>query len=162
MCPDLPPGVVYCGDRWVRSVPVSPGHSIKVVIAGRLDTALQFDDGSFEICDYKTSEAKEGHIPLYGRQPHAYALATENPAPGQLALSPVRRLGLLCVEPIGMEESGNDYAYRASPCWLDVPRDDESFFGFLSDVLDVLERTSPPAPSPDRTWCSYMGRLQSA
>lgn len=46
-------------------------------------------------------------------------------------------------------------AYLGEVTWLEVPRDDEWFFGFLGNVLDVLDQDEPPASSEDCGWCQY-------
>ena len=53
----------------MRSIPIRvPGHERRVFIAGRIDAALEFDDGSFGIVDFKTSVPKPEHVAFYGRQ----------------------------------------------------------------------------------------------
>jgi hypothetical protein len=153
----LPPGRIAFGDRWVRSRPLDvPGHTTPVVISGRIDTAISFDDGSFGIIDFKTSEPKDDHVPFYGRQLHAYALAAENPAPGALRLAPVTRLGLLCIEPTALVGTNDGLAYEATAQFLEIPRDDEAFLAFVSQVLFLLERPEPPEPGRDCAYCSYL------
>ena len=154
--PVLPPGTVLSGN-WVgsRSI-VLPGHTSTCYILGKFDTVVKFEDGSYGIIDFKTSESKSEHVSFYSRQLHAYAYALENAAPGKLNLSPVSKLGLLCVEPMQMLslEDGS-YAYKAEPTWMECPRDDKAFLGFLSEVLDVLERPEPPESTIDCPWCQY-------
>ncbi|MDP9342525.1 MAG: PD-(D/E)XK nuclease family protein [Actinomycetota bacterium] len=157
MAEGLRPGRVAFGDRWVRSGPLEvPGHRIPVVLAGRIDTALSFDDGSFAIVDFKTAEPRDEHVPFYGRQLHCYALAAENPAAGTLRLHPVSTLGLLCIEPISMVGLEDGVAYRAESHFLEVPRDDDAFMAFLSQVLFLLERPEPPDAAPGCSFCSYL------
>ena len=103
IAPTLPPGVVGFGEQWVESQPISlPDHTSTCFIRGKFDTVVRFEDGSYGVIDFKTSESRSEHVPLYSRQLHAYAYALENAAPGKLQLSPVSRLGLLCVEPSQM------------------------------------------------------------
>lgn len=155
--PDLPPGRVVHADRWVRSIPIRvPGHERRVFIAGRIDASLRFDDGSHGIVDFKTSVPRPEHVEFYGRQLHAYALAAENPAPGNLRLSPVARLGLLCFEPTRMTATRRGAAYRGEAHWIDVPRDDDAFMAFLAEIVDVLERPSPPDASPTCPYCQFL------
>jgi hypothetical protein len=153
--PDLPPGIAHCGDLSVRSAPVVvPGHEIAVEIRGSLDAALVFDDATFGIVDLKTTEPKTGLASFYSPQLHAYALAVENPAFGRVLLKPVTLLGLLCFSPnemIRLPDGG--LAYRTTPTWIPIPRDDTSFFMLLGLVADLLERPSPPDPSPGCPWC---------
>jgi len=157
MAEGLRPGRVAFGDRWIRSGPLEvPGHRQPVLLAGRFDTALSFDNGSFAIIDFKTAEPREQHVPFYGRQLHCYALAAENASPGTLSLYPVSTLGLLCIEPVSMVGLDDGVAYMGKAHFLEIPRDDEAFMAFLSQVLFVLERPEPPDAAPDCSYCSYI------
>jgi hypothetical protein len=157
MAEGLPPGRVAVGDRSVRSSPlIVPGHDVSVQLGGRIDTALAFDDGSFGVVDFKTSEPKPEHVPFYARQLHAYALAAEHPAEGALRLAPVSRLGLLCVEPVAMVALPDGVAYKGHTHFLEIERDDDAFLAFVSQVLFVLERDVPPDPSPGCGFCRYL------
>src|SRR5437764_951732 len=92
----IPLGVVKLGENWVTSQPiVVPGRSSTCFVKGKFDKVVRFDDGTYGVIDFKTSQRKSDHVPLYSRQLHAYATALENPAPGTLHLAPVTRLGLL-------------------------------------------------------------------
>lgn len=157
MAEGLPPGRVSVGDRWVRSRPIAvPGHETRVAIAGKIDTALAFDDGSYGVVDYKTSQPKAEHVDFYSRQLHAYALALEQPAEGALELSPISVLGLLCVEPVAMVALDDDVALKGETTFLPTERDDEAFMAFLSQVLFVLEQPEPPDPAPKCSYCKYL------
>ena len=157
MAPGLRPGRVAFGDRWVRSAPLPvEGHATQVVVGGRIDTALAFDDGSFGVIDFKTSEPRDEHVPFYSRQLGAYALAVENPAPGALRLSPISQLGLLVVEPVAMVGFEDDVAIQGVTQFLEIERDDGALMAFLSQVLFVLEREEPPEPAARCSYCSYL------
>ena len=117
---------------------------------------VEFDDGTFGVIDFKTSSARGEHIPLYSRQLHAYAYALENPAPGQLALAPITRLGLLVFEPSNFVHLSEETANLAGKLtWIEMPRDDVAFLDFLRQVVSVLSQPRPPEPAVDCTWCGY-------
>ncbi len=154
---ELRAGRVAFGDRWIRSGPILvPGHERVLLLAGRFDTAIAFDDDTFGIIDFKTTKPADHHVELYGRQLHAYALAAENPAPGNLCLRPVSQMGLLCMEPTTMMALGEDVAYRGTPHWVEIERDDVGFLAFLTRVLDILELPGPPEAAPDCSFCRYI------
>jgi hypothetical protein len=157
IAPGLPPGTVEFGEQWVESRPISlPGHASACFIKGKFDTVVSFDDGTYGVVDFKTSEAKAGHVPLYARQLHAYALALENAAEGKFSVSPVTRLGLLVYEPSSYSQTPEGVAaLTGRMSWVEIPRDDDRFFGFLSEVLTVLEMPSPPPGSPSCEWCRF-------
>ena len=62
---------------------------------------MQFDDHSYGVIDFKTSNIKTTHVQLYSRQLRAYAYALEHPGGSLLALSPISVLGLLSFTPVG-------------------------------------------------------------
>jgi hypothetical protein len=153
----IKPGRVLYGDRWVRSSPIHlPSREIPILLGGRFDTAFAYDDGSFGLIDFKTTDPKNAHVRLYSRQLHCYALAAEHPAPGSLQMAPVTQLGLLCVEPVEMMGVESDVAYRGTPHWIEVERDDEAFMEFLGGVVALLERPDPPEPAQDCAFCQYL------
>lgn len=155
--PELPPGVVEFGEKWVASSPISiPNRNATCLIVGKFDSVIKFDNGGFGVLDFKTSETKDQHVPLYGRQLHSYAWALENPAPGKFGLTPVTRLGLVCVEPNRISTwPDGDIAYGATASWIECPRDDEAFLHFLCEIVGLLERPEPPEGSADCVWCQY-------
>ncbi len=155
--PSLPPGLVKFGEKWVRSQPIAiPGHRSMCYILGKFDTVVEFDDGSYGVIDFKTSQIKGSHIQLYTRQLHAYVYALENPAPGKPHLSPITKLGLLCVEPDDMSKnSGGRISYTGNVSWIECIRDDMRFQEFLGEVLYVLDRPDLPLASSNCGWCKY-------
>jgi hypothetical protein len=155
--PELPPGQVVFADKWVYSAPITfPHHTASCYIRGIFDTVLQFEDGSYAVVDFKTTQPKPEHIQFYSRQLQAYAYSLENPNPGKFSLRPVTIMGLLCVEPVQMKRSeGSNLAYEGQVTWLDCPRDDQAFLAFLDQVLDVLEQPEPPPAKPSCGFCSY-------
>jgi hypothetical protein len=154
---DLPAGRVKFGEKWVFSLPISfPGKSTQVYIRGKFDTLVEFEDGTYGVIDFKTSEPKPSHVQFYGRQLHAYAYALEQAAPGKLKFGPISRLGLLVVAPAQMirtQEGG--IAYVGEVTWLEVPRNDALFLDFLTKVVSLLELPEPPAAHPKCGFCNY-------
>jgi CRISPR/Cas system-associated exonuclease Cas4 (RecB family) len=153
----LPAGKVRFGERWVESLPVTlSAHTGQCYIRGKFDSILAFEDGSFGVVDFKTSEPRASHIAFYGRQLHAYAYALENPAPGKFNLSPITRLGLLVVQPKAMDVTASgQIAYLGGVSWLEVRRDDAGFMGFLDEVLCLLEQPEPPEAGEKCGFCAY-------
>ncbi len=153
----LPAGIVKYSDQWVESKPiVLPAHSSSCYIRGKLDTVIEFDRGGYAVIDFKTSETKAEHIPLYGRQLHAYAYALEKAASGKFGLKPVERLGLLVFEPNAFTHVRDGKAsLSGTMSWVEIPRNDKQFLQFLGEVVDILEQRSPPAAAPKCGWCVY-------
>ncbi len=157
IAPELRPGKVLFADRWVRSGPIYvSGHARPVLIAGRFDSVVKFDDGTYGVLDYKTATPKDAHIAIYSRQVHAYTTALEHAAPGNLSLKPVTQLGLLVVEPAEMIAVKGAVAYKGLPHWVEIERNDAGFMAFLGEVVDLLEEPSPPEPNPQCQFCDYV------
>lgn len=157
VAPGMPKGLVEYGEKWVESKPISiPDRSSTCFIRGRFDTVVKFDDGTFGVVDFKTSERKDEHLPLYSRQLHAYAYALENPAPHQFSLRPITKLGLLVYEPATFSNQvSSNLALAGTLNWIEFPREDDRFLEFLSEVLSVLEQPSPPGGAPSCEFCQY-------
>jgi len=155
--PDLPDGTVVFGEKWVASNTITlPGHESSFYFRGKFDSLIKFADSSYGVIDFKTSKPKPEHVSFYSRQLHAYAYALENHAPRSLSLKPVSKLGLLYIEPVSLENVGQDQtAYMVNVTWQECPKDDLAFLDFLSDVLTVLESPTPPAASPNCKFCQY-------
>ncbi len=153
----LPKGVVKYADQWVESKPIAfPGHHSECYLRGKFDTVIEFEEGGYAVIDLKTSEAKNEHVSLYGRQLHAYAYALENAAPGGLALRPIKKLGLLVFEPTSFSQQREIKATLSGELtWVEIPRNDRGFLRFLGEVMDVLEQPNPPSGADTCEWCRY-------
>ena len=157
ICPDLPPGIVKYREQFVRSTPITvPGAKSQVYINGRFDAVIEFDDSTYGIVDYKTSDPKEEHAVFYSRQLTAYAWALESPAPGALGLAPISRMGLFVITPERFERTpADEMVFVNRTTWMDVPRNDAAFLALLEEVLEVLDAPDPPSPSEECGLCSY-------
>jgi hypothetical protein len=162
--PSLPAGKVTLREKWVKSAPISfPDTDSHCTIRGRFDAIITFEDGSFGIIDYKTSDASEEKAAFYSRQLSAYAYALENPAPGALSLSPITRLGLFIITPDRFEKMpGGEAGFVTRTTWLDIPRDDTTFLALLREIVALLDRPTPPDPSDDCGLCNYRKNYREA
>lgn len=161
--PDLPPGTIRCGEKWVESDPITFGGIDETCyIAGKIDSLIEFDDGSWGIIDFKTTETSPEKAELYSRQLHAYAHCFENPAKSPQwckskppSLSPIKNLGILCFEPskLTIEDVGH-HTYQGEVKWIEIPRDDNKFLSFVGETMNLLTSTIPGA-TPDCDWCKY-------
>jgi hypothetical protein len=158
----LPPGIVKLREKFVKSTPIPiPGTASQCYINGRFDAVVEFEDGTYGIVDYKTSEAKDEHAAFYSRQLSAYAYALENPAPKALGLSPITRLGLFIVTPDRFERASNEeMVFVNKTTWMDVPRDDVAFLSLLAEVVSLLDQPSPPEPSETCELCNYRSSMK--
>lgn len=163
--PELPPGVVKYGERYVKSKPIRlPGHSTTCFISGRFDIVIEFEDRTYGIVDFKTSSPNEKYINLYSRQLHAYAYALENASwDSKLLLSPITKMGLLYFSPSRVNQQNvGQISYYADVKWVEVSKDKQGFLNFIDGALHVLEPDSPPEAPTTCSWCNYTARFQKA
>jgi hypothetical protein len=162
--PELPAGIVKLREKWVKSAPISfPDIGSQCMIKGRFDAIMAFEDGSYGIIDYKTSDASEEKAAFYSRQLSAYAYALENPAPGALSLSPITRLGLFIITPDRFEKMPNgETGFVTRTTWMNIPRDDATFLALLRDIVTLLDRLTPPDPAEDCGMCNYRKNYREA
>lgn len=154
--PNLPPGRVVFGGNWVQSTPIQFDGLASCYIAGKFDSVVEFEEGGFAVIDFKTSQPNPHHVEFYGRQLSAYAYALEHAAPGKLALAPITRLGLLCVEPVDIDRDGHGrIRYAGEVTWMEVPKNEDKFLGFIQQVARVLSAPEPPAPAEKCSFCKY-------
>ena len=161
--PELPPGTIKYGERYVRSKLIwLPDRNATCFISGRFDIVTEFEDKTYGVIDFKTSSPNEKHIDLYSRQLHAYAYALENASSdAKLGLTPVTKMGLLYFSPTGVsQQSTSQILYESDIRWVEIDRDKRDFLSFVSNVLYVLEPTSPPDASAACPWCNYIKYLQ--
>jgi len=157
----LPSGTVSYGEKNVRSGIIQlPNHKATCYISGRFDIVVSFDDGTYGVIDFKTSNPESDSANLYSRQLHAYAYALEHPATNALALSPVTKLGLLYFYPESVnQQSIERLSYEAEITWIEIRKDEEDFLEFIDEVLNVLELPEAPECSPNCQWCGYLSKL---
>jgi len=167
LLPGLPPGVIRCGEQGVESEPVGAEGAPPWFIYGKIDSLIEFDDGSWGILDFKTTTITPEKGALYGRQLHAYAHAFEHPAatPRILKgkaprLSPITKLGILCFEPgeLVLEGPGRQ-AYTGAVQWIEIPLDRPRFLEFVGETLKVLGGEIP-APGAACDWCAYAATMK--
>ena len=160
----LPPGIVIYSEKNVRSEIIKlPNHQDTCYISGRFDIAVRFEDGTYGVIDFKTSDPSKDSARMYSRQLHAYAYALEHPATNALSLSPVTRFGLLYFYPDNINQQSIDRLnYGAEIVWVEVEKDEEGFLRFIDGVLDVLELPEAPEHSPNCQWCGYISKMNTA
>jgi hypothetical protein len=159
LAPGMPAGAFEIAERWVESRPLDvhlPDAVRQCVVRGTLDTLVRLDDGGWAIVELRVAARPPEPLALAARRLLVHAWALENPAPGSFGLGPVTRLGLLVFEPEKFAwEAGGLGALRGGLSWVEIPRDDAALFGFLAEVLTVLDRPEPPGGAPLCEWCVY-------
>lgn len=156
--PDLPPGRVSLQGKWVVSQEMQfEGIEASCYLKGAFDSVISFDDGTYAVIDFKTSQPNKSHVNFYGRQLNAYAYALEHAAPGVLSIKPVERLGLLYLDPVDIDHSPEQkrIVYGGEVTWTEIPKDEAKFEEFIAGILRVLSLPEPPEANEDCGFCAY-------
>ncbi len=156
-CPDLPPGQVVLGEKWVQSKPITfDGIESTCYIKGRFDVVMALDDGTYLLGDFKTGNPSTEKSEMYGRQLHAYSYALEHPDAGALSLGPITKLGLLYFTPDRYDQADIPrQALAGDLTWIEVEHNSEDFLGFMNDVLLLLDGDAPSPDPANCDWCRY-------
>jgi hypothetical protein len=165
LVPGVKPGIINCEDMTeaVQSLPIQPvGCEAAAFIAGKIDTEVHFDDGTYGILDFKTTVPRNDTGPRYSRQLHGYCAAIENPAHGEKRK--ISALGLVCFAPelyeqreLVLQESADRIgaSLLGSVSWIPVMQDREGFNTFIRMVLMCLQDADPPAAGARCDYCAY-------
>ena len=154
----LPPGTFRHGEMWVHSRPiVFDDLNASLFFKGRIDMAVEFDDGTWGLIDFKTISPRDAHAERYRWQLHSYVHALENPArqsAGQVCIS---GLGLICFTHGAMSElAEGSFAFTAASTWIPVPRQDDGFVAFLREVAEVATSRLPAPSGAGCDWCKFL------
>jgi hypothetical protein len=154
----MPRGVLEVGERIVQSEDLSvhlPDAIHRCIIRGTVDVIVRLDDGGYAVVDLAIGDTVTTAA-ARARRLQAWAYALEHPAPDVAAFGPVTRAGILEFVPEKFAaDAGGVGALRGGLSWTEVPRDDGMLFGFLAEVLPVLEHPLPPGGPPLCPWCVY-------
>lgn len=167
MLPGLPAGTIDTKEYWLKSSSIAlPGLADTFSISCKTDCLLRFNDGSFGIVDFKTTQIEkleEKYVHIYSRQLHLNAWALERPGPSpKVATQPigsVRTLGLLAYEPIGFSGSGQLEMERK---FVPIQRDDGWFECFVREIVCLLGSAVAPPSKPECPWCELRRQIANA
>jgi len=148
---DLPDGEIFIRESFITSNEmIFENHNLSVYFSGRIDAFINFNDNSFGIVDFKTSDVTPHHEEFYGRQLQAYVYSLENPNAKSPLMNPVSHIGLLYFSPNEMSVSAKSLiALNGLMVWKETKRNDAGFRQFIDEVLTVLELPEPPEPNPE-------------
>ena len=149
--------LISSNDQWVVSKPIInenyPDFCVK--IRGKIDAALEYDDGTHSVVDFKTSEINEIYLEKYKNQLSAYSYAVSNPENSRaFSLSNLKNTGLLVFEP---DEFHIDYNGRAGLKgnfkWVEFELDLNKFEQFImNDLIPYLAGPEPQPEESDNCW----------
>lgn len=155
--PEFPEGrMIMAQKRVLSQVMPFANHELQPYFSGLFDAILEFDQGGYGLIDFKTSEYTPSQLPFYQRQLAAYVYGLEHPAPNELHLEPIQKMGLVYFTPDELIPFDNEHiSLKGKAHWKEIARDDEGFVKFIDEVLTVLELPEPPEPGEECAYCKY-------
>jgi hypothetical protein len=162
VCPHMPPGRFVAGETRVASRVLQMfGHSQRVRLCGKPDALVLWDNGTYGIIDFKTTQVKEHTASFYQLQIEHYARCLELPetaAPRRVGDS-----GLLVFEPeLFAQSAAERIALEGGLRWVPASRMGAAYDYMLSDVLADLELPAPPEPSASCQVCRHHAQASLA
>ena len=156
----LPDAILVEADQWVKSKPiVNPDFpDVEVIIRGKIDGILRYDDGTNVVIDFKTCEISEKVLFKYVRQLSSYSYAITNPfSSTDLTMKLRNEVGLFVYEP---DKFYIDEVARASLngkfkyIGYDINLDD--FEKYIQKHVIPLIAGKEPAPTDDDPCWVYL------
>ena len=156
---EIPPGVFKGSETWIRSKSsMVPDSSLEWYINGRIDTLVEFEDGTYGIIDFKTSRAG-AHKDKYSRQLHAYAYAFMNPEL-RSEFKEITELGLIYVNPKKGYNGNRGLPIDWELTYEEVELDLEAFEEFLEIPFEIIAAEKEPQHSKECSWGKYLNKLE--
>jgi hypothetical protein len=151
--PDLAPGIVVANSESVmQSQPIGKYNGLPIVMRGKLDAMVVYDDGDVGIVDFKTANPRD-NVGRYTNQLMAYTYMLEHPGVTH-EYRDVRNIALHCFTPMGVEEdvvSGTvSIAGQLRFIPLEMERND--FLAFLIELEETINNEYLP-PGEDCADC---------
>ena len=156
----LPDAVLVEADKWVKSKPiVNPDfHEVEVIIRGKIDGILRYDDGTNAVIDFKTCEISEKVLAKYVRQLSSYSYAITNPfSDTDLTMKLRNEVGLFVYEPDKFyidEFARANLKGKFKYVGFEINLDD--FEKYIQDHVIPLIAGKEPAPTDDDPCWTYL------
>ena len=161
---DLPSGKIMQKDKMpgrVVSTVLKDNKGRDFILGGRPDVVIQFDDNSYGIIDFKTTNIKEDKAESYRYQLEAYRYIFTFPGATKTAptpkLSPISHMGVLQFEPkLLSNHSENNCSIDLEMSYSKLDQDDNKFLDRIEMIIDILQLKEPPPINENCTDCIFV------
>ena len=154
--PELPEGIITLGGTDVKSRPVRfEEYDIELIIKGKIDSIILFEDNTIGIIDFKTTQIDERKARLYFHQLSGYSVCLEHNDELVNHKFKVSKLGLAVFEPDLYSQDDSRAKFEGNFSWLEIPQDKPKFKLFLREIAELLSRDSVES-DPRCGYCKYM------
>ena len=156
----FPDAVLTGADQWVKSKPImNPDFpDYEVIIRGKVDGVLKYEDGTHSVIDFKTCEIQEKTLQKYVRQLSCYSYAMANPnSASDYSVEVNDKIGLFIYEPNKFEISGDGFANLGGKLkYIEYALDLDEFVEFIKKQIIPLIAGKEPAPKDDDPCWVYL------
>jgi len=151
----LPEGIITLGGTDVKSKPIKiKEYDIELIIKGKLDSIILFEDNTIGIIDFKTTEVSKDKLKLYFNQLSSYSVCLEHNDESVNKKYKVSKLGLAIFSPDSYEQSANKAFINGDFVWSEITQNREQFKNFLKEVAELLSRDSVEL-NPKCSFCRF-------
>ena len=131
------------------------------LLGGRPDIVAAFDDGSFGIIDFKTTNIKEQKAENYRYQLEAYKQIFTNPGAIKKGptpkLEPITKMGVLQFEPNKIISHNNEGAQiNLEMSYSKLEMDESKFYKKITSIIDFLAQSTPPEFNDKCSDCMFV------
>ena len=138
--------------EWVESQAIPfPDLGISLSFRGQIDALVHTEDGEVFVTDYKTTTLDNFSLAKFFPQLSAYTMCIERPACENSTLPRhVNGMSLLVFDPsefVFRKRTKHGGLYGKTR-WVELPRRNEKFNAFLTDVAMVLANDVAPVSNP--------------
>lgn len=153
----LPDAILVEADQWVKSKPITnPEYpDFEIVIRGKIDGILRYDDGTNTVIDFKTCEISEKVLAKYIRQLSSYSYAITHPmSNSDLSMKLRDSVGLFVFEPDKFYiDSYSKAGLKGKFKYIGYDINLEDFENFIkNDVIPLIAGKEPPPTDEDPCW----------
>jgi hypothetical protein len=159
----LPPGRIMQKEEMpgrVVSTTLKDNKGREFILGGRPDVVIEFDDKSYGIIDFKTTNIKSDKAESYRYQLEAYRYIFSYPGSIKKGptpkLSPITHMGVLQFEPKSISDNKeNNCSLNLEMSYSKLEQNDKKFFTRIEMILDILELKDPPPINENCTDCMF-------
>ena len=161
---DLPSGKIMQKDKMpgrVVSTVLKDNKGRDFILGGRPDVVIQFDDNSYGIIDFKTTNIKEDKAESYRYQLEAYRYIFTFPGATKTAptpkLSPITHMGVLQFEPkLLSSHTKNNCSIDLEMSYSKLEQDDDKFLTRIEMILDIINLEKTPNINENCFDCQFI------
>jgi hypothetical protein len=149
----LQEGIITLGGIQVKSRPIfCKEYNCNIVIGGKVDSLMMFNDGTFGVIDFKTTLPKKTTVDFYFPQLMSYSVALEYNDPEITKDCKISKIGLCCFNPLSFDKTSG---LLGSTEWIEIEKNKDRFKAMLLRIAKMLTAKEKPKSGENCTFCQF-------